>query len=359
MRSHILAPATLVIPTNPIAGRPNDEEFLTSDGAWESFLAKGVQPYAKGVGFRAHIDEDMKYEGQQVGSGYYDFVKVTDGLYARVFDADVYIPMGSRTPGDDWLKIDLYISGRQSVVFDGLGQADLDQTWCTVHRHPEGIDKGEWNPGGSHASGIVLYVHRTFLAKHLGEDAPELPKLLSQFAGGEGDRFLFERLPVSMGMARAINEIMSVPYMGALRRLFMEARCLDILTAILAALNGDPDEGPPQLNSRDRNRIHEAKQIVEERFADPPGIVELARRVGLNQQKLKVGFKQIVGSTISAYCQELRLSEAWRMLRATDLSITQVAFEVGYEFPTNFATAFKRRYGVSPYRFRKGGPSPA
>lgn len=127
-------------------------------------------------------------------------------------------------------------------------------------------------PDGVRAQGVVLYVHRDFLTKHLGPDAPELPRLLNQFAGGRDDQFFFERLPVSMGM--------------------------------------------------------------------------------------KVGFKQIVGSTISAYCQELRLSTAWRLLQETELSITQVAFEVGYEFPTNFATAFKRRYGVSPYRFRKGGTSP-
>jgi hypothetical protein len=170
LRPDIFSPATLKIPSDPIAGRCNDEEILASDEGWAAASAKGVQPYLKGVGFRAYIDADMIHEGRQVGEGYYDFVKVTDGLFARVFDAQVHAPIFSRTPGDDWLKIDLCVSGRETVVFEEFGQVDLEQTWCNVHLHPIGVDKGEWMPNGVRAQGVVLYVHRDFLTKHLGPD---------------------------------------------------------------------------------------------------------------------------------------------------------------------------------------------
>jgi AraC-like DNA-binding protein len=42
------------------------------------------------------------------------------------------------------------------------------------------------------------------------------------------------------------------------------------------------------------------------------------------------------------------MDEAKRLLETTDRSITEVAFDVGYEYSSNFTTAFKRRFGITP-----------
>jgi AraC-like DNA-binding protein len=58
-------------------------------------------------------------------------------------------------------------------------------------------------------------------------------------------------------------------------------------------------------------------------------------------------FKQVTGATISSYRHRLRMGLAMRRLCESDDSITQVAFDAGYEFPSNFAAAFKRTFGFS------------
>jgi AraC-like DNA-binding protein len=346
------AKPTRSIPVNPLSDRRTDEEILASEARWRA-VGGGVQPYPTGIGFRADLTRVLEDGSKLAAQGYYDFVKVADGLIIRIVEAHIAASASSRSPGDDWLKIDLYTSGRQSLVFEGQGQIDVEACWCNVHLHPPGVDKGEWMDA-TPTSGVMLYVHPRYMARLFDGCESDLPFALRTFAEGREAGFIFERVAVSRSMARTINQVLNAPYAGGLRRLFLEGQCLDILTQVLAAMCDRAPDAPPQMRPRDRERIQSAKAILDADFANPPTIVELARKVGVNQQKLKVGFKEVVGTTISNYCQELRLAEAWRLLRDRDLSVTQVAFEVGYDFPTNFATAFKRRYGVSPNRFRRG-----
>ncbi len=75
---------------------------------------------------------------------------------------------------------------------------------------------------------------------------------------------------------------------------------------------------------------------------------DLARQVGVNEAKLMHAFKQVFGQTIFDYTQGLRMDEAKRLLETTEKSITEIAFDVGYEYSSNFTTAFKRRFFITP-----------
>ena len=59
-------------------------------------------------------------------------------------------------------------------------------------------------------------------------------------------------------------------------------------------------------------------------------------------------FKQLFGQTIFDYTQNLRMDKAKELLEKTERSITEIAFDVGYEYSSNFTTAFKRRFSITP-----------
>ena len=79
----------------------------------------------------------------------------------------------------------------------------------------------------------------------------------------------------------------------------------------------------------------------------------LARRVGINQNKLNRGFRQLLGVTVGDYVTCCRVRRAEQLLRDGSLSVSEIAYSVGYEFPANFATAFKRNRGYSPRMVRR------
>lgn len=108
------------------------------------------------------------------------------------------------------------------------------------------------------------------------------------------------------------------------------------------------------LKADDIERLHQAKEILIGQINDPPSILGLARQVGLNDCKLKQGFRQVFGTTVFGYLREHRLEQARLLLIEGELSVQQVARAIGYAHPGYFATAFKRRFGVSPKAYQLG-----
>jgi AraC family transcriptional regulator len=63
-------------------------------------------------------------------------------------------------------------------------------------------------------------------------------------------------------------------------------------------------------------------------------------------------FKQSIGVSPHQFLMRQRLEEARRLLRETNLSVAEVALEIGYQSPSHFATLFKRHTGVTPKQYR-------
>jgi AraC-like DNA-binding protein len=108
-------------------------------------------------------------------------------------------------------------------------------------------------------------------------------------------------------------------------------------------------------NSMDKNRpkIEAACRLLESYYQSPPSLHELATEVGTCDTVLKSGFKYFYGRTVYGYLIDYRMNKACRLLRNSDLPIGEVAFRVGYEYQSHFATAFKRKYGVTPLVYRE------
>lgn len=63
-------------------------------------------------------------------------------------------------------------------------------------------------------------------------------------------------------------------------------------------------------------------------------------------------FKTKAGVSLRAYCNDLKLADARLLLQSSDLSVTEVAYEVGFEDASYFIKLFREKYGVSPKRFK-------
>jgi AraC-like DNA-binding protein len=106
--------------------------------------------------------------------------------------------------------------------------------------------------------------------------------------------------------------------------------------------------------SADQRAIQAAGNLLTSCFENPPTICELSRLVGLNEYKLKNGFREMFGKTIYEHVRELRMSNAKDLLEDDNLSISQVAYKVGYINTSHFARAFRKKYGLNPSDFRGG-----
>ncbi|MEI8278626.1 MAG: AraC family transcriptional regulator [Bacteroidota bacterium] len=98
----------------------------------------------------------------------------------------------------------------------------------------------------------------------------------------------------------------------------------------------------------EREKIAEARRILEDNFEQPITIKELSRKVAMNECYLKKGFKTIVGKTIHEFQQDLRITKAKEMLREQRQTVSDVAGKLGYSSISHFSTAFKKATGMKP-----------
>lgn len=103
-------------------------------------------------------------------------------------------------------------------------------------------------------------------------------------------------------------------------------------------------------------QVHVIRRIHDYLVADltqRPTIEELSARFHINQTTLKHSFKTVYGQPIAAYMKEYRMKRARTLLRQTDLPISQIASQVGYENQSKFTQSFKEITGVLPKDYRK------
>jgi len=85
----------------------------------------------------------------------------------------------------------------------------------------------------------------------------------------------------------------------------------------------------------------------------PPRATELADWLGVSRMTLMRWFRDELGTTPSAYLREARVRYAQRMLRATSLSTTAVAYRSGFGTRRTFYRAFRNHTTLTPAQFRK------
>jgi AraC family transcriptional regulator, transcriptional activator of the genes for pyochelin and ferripyochelin receptors len=95
------------------------------------------------------------------------------------------------------------------------------------------------------------------------------------------------------------------------------------------------------------------KKLIEEKFDEKLSLHFLSRSVGINEYKLKTGFKELFGTSVRQCQIEIKMTEAKRLLIETDEKISSIAYMIGYEHPNNFSLEFRKRFGVGPRDWRK------
>jgi len=91
---------------------------------------------------------------------------------------------------------------------------------------------------------------------------------------------------------------------------------------------------------------------VSRNYADKISVRQAAVFAGMSQPQFMKTFKKVAGMTLVAYLNHVRLSNAVRLLRETDLSIAEIANDVGFADQSYFDKRFKRAFSQSPKQFR-------
>ena len=221
--------------------------------------------------------------------------------------------------------------------------------------------KQNWKTG-QHLHGTELTIYDKYFHEIIEPHFPGMIKLDSFI---KNHTYIY--LPLEI--VKIIRQLQSLAYENALTNLYLESKVLECI-AILANEMSSPRENAfinqinygnikigknrmIKLTSTDIHAIQKAHDIIEKDYSNPPDIKTLSKMVFLSEQKLKAGFSKHYHMTIGEYTNHMKMTVAANLLSTTDISVEEIAFKVGYNYPANFSKMFKKTYGKTPLNFRK------
>lgn len=151
----------------------------------------------------------------------------------------------------------------------------------------------------------------------------------------------------------AIQQIRHSNYTGETEDIFLMSKSIELLVLCAEACTAASEHTEPFIRTKaDKEKLIAVRDLINERVTTPPNLSEITRLVGLNEYKLKRGFKETFHTTVFGYLTEQRLHLAQRYLKDTQKTAAEISAELGYATPQHFNNAFRKKFGVTPAAVR-------
>ena len=129
---------------------------------------------------------------------------------------------------------------------------------------------------------------------------------------------------------------------------------LSKLLVLLGRKNSNAATG----NSKHERAVNEIQKYIHSKFNEKIAIEDLCKEVNMSETLLTTCFKNTTGKTIIEYINCLRIDKAKQLLAETDMRITDISYELGFNDGAYFNRVFKKTVGTSPNEYRKQKQKP-
>jgi AraC-like DNA-binding protein len=105
---------------------------------------------------------------------------------------------------------------------------------------------------------------------------------------------------------------------------------------------------PEALSGKTTRGIFALKLYLQQEYAKPVTMQEMQKISGFSPSYLCIQFRRIIGHSPGEYLNTIRLSHALRLMRETNLRISEVSYQVGFNSPNYFSRICRQKFGVPP-----------
>lgn len=99
--------------------------------------------------------------------------------------------------------------------------------------------------------------------------------------------------------------------------------------------------------------VNQINSLLEKELEESISITRIASALSISESHLRKRFKQLTGLSLGSYLVHYKLNRAVKLLAHTNASLTQIAFDCGYDSLAAFSRSFKTNLGITPSRYRK------
>ncbi|MEA5515995.1 AraC family transcriptional regulator [Nodularia sp. UHCC 0506] len=289
---------------------------------------------------------------ESIAKGYWQRTLLPDGISIDIENNQLFKHIIFEKPDDEGRpEIGFRLSGNRKLYTGEVMQGG--QNFLSLSNVSRG-GRTEWASNQRHLKvdinltpemwAMLIQQHSQYLSPH-----QQLPLF------GAKNAPYYELRTTTPVMQSVLYQIINCPYRDFIREIYLQSKALELVALWLAQEleYRQVKKSTVKLSPEDIERIYYAREILITNLLHPPTLLELSRRVAMNERKLKQGFRQIFGTTVFGYLHNHRMEQAKQMLVEQKLSVAQVAHAVGYTHLSHFAAAFRKKIGVNPSAYGK------
>lgn len=213
------------------------------------------------------------------------------------------------------------------------------------------------DPPCKNAITVEIEISESWLLKHLDLHAGLVLNFINDINNCTPSLLGGKVHQINPQISKTIQELFDCPYTGSIKRLYLEAKLLELLAHQLQqASTFSPTKFSCPLTKIDIEQLYALKDRLLADLSINYTIDELAYLSYMNRTKLQAGFKELFGKTLHEFIIENRMLLAYKLLLesyANNWNIAEIAKRVGYKHSNHFSTAFKKKFGKSPAAFVK------
>jgi len=200
---------------------------------------------------------------------------------------------------------------------------------------------------------FIQFTRDKFL--QLTSDANDaLNRFGNDVSGGRSTLLSASNLPVDASMQNLIRSIVDCRYKDNLKKMYLLSKAIEFLVMQAEACNLSMAPNYKYIKTAyDKECVMYAREYIMTHIDKPPSLSQLAKIIGINEYKLKRGFKEIFNNTVFGYLSDVRLELARNDLLETKKPASEIASELGYSSLQHFSNAFKKKFGLSPNKFKQ------
>jgi len=158
---------------------------------------------------------------------------------------------------------------------------------------------------------------------------------------------------ISSSLHKVIDEILDCPYDEVTSHFYFDIKVREYFYLLLKEIAA-PHKVRYKFTPYDRDKLILARDILLSDLSKPPPTIrQLARKSGINEFKLKVGFAEFFKTGVFECFQRARMYKAKQLLLGTNKPIKEICTMAGYPRMSNFITAFRKFFGYTPGSIRR------
>lgn len=303
--------------------------------------------------WQTSVDNAIDQQGWRAGTRV-----MRSGEDVTVYTIDSYMEEGCvfRPEGPETFSLSVFLEGRGTLSVDGASPLEISPgsgVLFASNRYTRGKNS---LAGGSRLRVVDIRFEPPLLRKLGGVSLARLGgAVMSESSLPEQDIFLIGfRAPAKLlSIAASMMDRPTSP--GMAEDLFLYSQAVEALGIAIDAVGRQQTNGLrlKPLTEPESRKVHAAIALIEERFSADWTIARLSREVGLNERRLKEGFRLTIGKSIHAYLRTTRIEAAAELISA-GASVTEAALAVGFENLSHFSKVFRAEKGVLPSRYGAG-----